>query len=41
MNHISSLQDLHPAIISPAAKEKDDNLVIRFFDGYSDSEGEE
>ena len=41
MNHISSLQDLHPAIRSLAAEEKDDNLVIRFSDGDSDSEGEE
>lgn len=38
---LSSLQDLHPAIRSPAAEEKDDNLVIRFSDGDSDSEGEE
>ena len=38
---MSSLQDLHPSIRSPAAEEKDDNLVIRFSDGDSDSEGEE
>ena len=38
---LSSLQDLHPSIRSPAAEEKDDNLVIRFSDGDSDSEGEE
>lgn len=38
---LSSLQDLHPAGRSPAAEEKDDNLVIRFSDGDSDSEGEE
>lgn len=38
---LSSLQDLHPATRSPAAEEKDDNLVIRFSDGDSDSEGEE
>ena len=38
---LSSLQDLHPSIRSPAAEEKDDNLVIRFSDGNSDSEGEE
>ena len=35
------MQDLHPAIRSPAAEEKDDNLVIRFSDGDNDSEGEE
>lgn len=38
---LSSLQDLHPAARSPAAEEKDDNLVIRFSDGDSDSEGQE
>ena len=37
---LSILQDLHPSIKSPVAEEKDDNLVIRFSDGYSDSEGE-
>lgn len=38
---LSSLQDIHPAARSPAAEEKDDNLVIRFSDGDTDSEGEE
>ena len=38
---LSTLQDLHPSIRSPAAEEKDDNLVIRFSDGDSDNEGEE
>ena len=38
---LSNLQDLHPSIRSPAAKQKDHNLVIRFSDGDSDSEGEE
>ena len=38
---LSSLQDLHTSIRSPAAEEKDDSLVIRFSDGDSDGEGEE
>ena len=38
---LSSLQDLHPSIRSPVVENKDDNLVIRFSDGDSDSEGEE
>ena len=38
---LSSSQDLHPSIRYLAAEEKDDNLVIRFSDGDSDSEGEE
>ncbi|KAH9302438.1 hypothetical protein KI387_014021 [Taxus chinensis] len=38
---LSTFQELHPRSISPAAEGKDDNLVIRFSDGESDSDAEE
>ncbi|XP_057823872.2 uncharacterized protein LOC131036087 isoform X2 [Cryptomeria japonica] len=38
---LSSLQDLHQSARSSSAEERDDNLVIRFSDGESDSDAEE